>query len=90
MMVEALVVGVIVAAAAAYSVWTLMPAGWRNAAAQALAQRLGRDEEQAQRLKAALAASAGCSECSSCKGCSTPATSGGVSTIALPASRRVR
>jgi hypothetical protein len=88
-MVQQLIVAFIVAGAALYAAWTLMPAAARRRLAALAARQLGRmgaDSGMAQRVEAALAASSGCSECSSCKGCAAPATPPGprVATIALP------
>ncbi|MED5618925.1 DUF6587 family protein [Ideonella sp. BN130291] len=74
-MVQHLIVAFIVASAALYSVWSLLPAGARRKLMAGLVQRLGLRAEQAQRLEAVLATSGGCSDCSSCKGCATPVAS---------------
>ena len=93
-MLQHLIVGLVVASAALYSLWTLMPAGLRRGAAARLAQGLRRagmaDAQRAAELESALAAGSGCSECSSCKGCSTPAKPDGAGTavVAMPVSRR--
>ncbi|HXE47795.1 MAG TPA: hypothetical protein VN663_05450 [Ramlibacter sp.] len=76
-MVQDVIVGLIVLAAALYSVWLLMPAGTRHAAAgrlASLAHGCGLGEQQSQRLQATLATHSSCSECASCKGCVKPAT----------------
>jgi len=75
-MVQGVIVGLIVFAAALYSVWLLMPAGTRRAAASrlaSLARGCGLGEQQSQRLQATLATHSSCSECASCKGCVKPA-----------------
>ena len=67
-----LIVGLLVAAALLYSVWALMPAGVRRAAATrlaSLAQRSGMGAPKAQRLQAKLETAGACSECAQCKGC---------------------
>jgi hypothetical protein len=95
-MLQHLIVGLIVASAALYSLWSLMPAGLRRSAAARLAQGLRRagmaDDRRAAELESALAAGSGCSECSSCKGCATPAKPGadGTAVVAMPVSRRRR
>ena len=76
-MAQNVIVGLIVFAAALYSVWLLMPAGTRRAAAgrlASLARGCGLGEQQSQRLQATLATHSSCSECASCKGCVKPAT----------------
>jgi hypothetical protein len=76
-MIQDVIVGLIVFAAALYSVWLLMPAGTRRAAAgrlASLARGWGLGEQQSQRLQATLATHSSCSECASCKGCVKPAT----------------
>jgi len=75
-MVQHLIVGLIVFAAALYSLWLLMPAAVRRAAAArlaSLARRCGLGEQDTQRLQATLATHSSCGECDSCKGCATPA-----------------
>jgi hypothetical protein len=95
-MLQHLIVGLIVASAALYSLWSLMPAGLRRSAAARLAQGLRRtgmaDDRRAAELESALSAGSGCSECSSCKGCATPAKPGVADTavVAMPVSRRRR
>jgi len=95
-MLQHLIVGLIVASAALYSAWSLMPAGLRRSAAARLARGLRRwgvaDAQRAAKLESALGAASGCSECSSCKGCATPTRAGAPSTavIAMPQSRRSR
>jgi len=72
-MAQQLIVGMIVACAALYSLWAMMPAGVRRKASALLvrqAARIGATESTAQRLHAALSSKGGCSECSSCGGCS--------------------
>ncbi len=74
-MVQQLVVGLIVLAAALYSLWTLMPGAARRTAAAwlaSLARRCGVGQRGSERLQAKLAARGGCSDCDSCKGCATP------------------
>jgi hypothetical protein len=76
-MVQDVIVGLIVLAAAVYSAWLLMPAGTRRAAAgrlASLARGCGLGEQQSQRLQAKLATHSSCSECASCKGCVKPTT----------------
>ena len=75
-MVQDVIVGLIVFAAALYSVWMLMPAGTRRAAAgrlASLARGCGLGEQESQRLQATLATHSSCGECASCKGCVKPA-----------------
>ncbi|QNP59272.1 FeoB-associated Cys-rich membrane protein [Paenacidovorax monticola] len=75
-MVQEIVVGVIVALAAAYVVWRYLPAPWR--------QRL-------RRVHPALAEAPGCGGCSACGsesgGCG-PEKEKATRTVALPVSRR--
>jgi hypothetical protein len=76
-MVQDVIVGVIVLAAAFYSVWMLMPAGTRRAVAgrlASLARSCGLGEQESQRLEAKLSTHSSCGECASCKGCVKPAT----------------
>lgn len=94
-MAQTLIVALIVATAALYSVWSLMPAGLRRTAASRLARKLselGAGAQTAQRVEARLASTGGCSDCSSCKGCAPaqPPTAGAahVAIVALPKSRR--
>ena len=82
-MAQNVIVGLIVFVAALYSVWLLMPAGIRRAAAgrlASLARGCGLGEQQSQRLQATLATHSSCGECASCKGCVKPA--GETATIA--------
>ncbi|MCJ0764235.1 DUF6587 family protein [Variovorax terrae] len=72
---QQLAVGLIVLAAALYALWHWMPARWRRALAARLAsgsRRLGVQEEQAQRMAAALGSTPGCGACDSCGSCATP------------------
>ena len=74
-MVQYIVVGIIVALAACSSVWMLMPAAWRRAAAANLASRATRGGVRPQtvmRLQVRLERAGSCSDCSSCKGCASP------------------
>ena len=76
-MVQDIIVGLIVLAAALYSVWMLVPAGTRRAAAgrlASLARACGLGEQESQRLEATLSTHSSCSECASCKGCVKPAS----------------
>ena len=76
-MAQYLIVGLIVLAAMLYSVWKLMPAAVRGAAAArlaSLARRCGLGDEKSQRLRARLATASGCGQCASCKGCASPAS----------------
>lgn len=78
-MVQYIVVGIIVAMAACSSVWMLMPAAWRRAAAAGLASRATRSgvrPQTAMRLQVRLERAGGCSDCSSCKGCASPRGTG--------------
>jgi hypothetical protein len=71
-MLQYLIVGLIVGAALAYSVWVILPATLRGAAAARMARwamRSGVDESKARRLQTQLAKAGACSECSQCKGC---------------------
>ncbi len=71
-MIQYLIVGLLVSGALLYSVWALMPATLRRAAAGRLARfarRSGLGESGAQRLQAKLATASACSECAQCKGC---------------------
>ncbi len=73
-MLQYLIVGLIVAAAIAYSVWAVLPAGLRGTAAARLARlamRSGVGEAGAQRLQSRLAKAGACSECAQCKGCAS-------------------
>ncbi|HET9643214.1 MAG TPA: DUF6587 family protein [Burkholderiaceae bacterium] len=70
-MLQHLIVDLIVAAAALYSSWVLMPAGWRRKLALRFVESTGASPERARQLETALSAG-GCSECSSCNGCSAP------------------
>ena len=73
-MLQYLIVGLIVSAALAYSVWALLPAAVRGLAATRLAgwaSRSGMAEPKAQRLRARLATAGACSECAQCKGCAS-------------------
>ncbi|MEJ8849061.1 DUF6587 family protein [Variovorax rhizosphaerae] len=74
-MLQQIIVGLIVAAAAIYAAWRWMPAAWRRGAAQKLTaggQRAGLvDEERAKQLAASLAKSSGCGSCDSCGACGT-------------------
>ena len=90
-MLQTLIVGLIVAGAALYSVWALMPRALREAAAARLARQAVRDAaaaRRAERQQSALAGAAGCSDCSSCKGCSTPGTEAAWQPVSLPARRK--
>jgi hypothetical protein len=76
-MVQDIIVGLIVLAAALYSVWMLMPTGTRRAAAgrlASLARGCGMGEQESQRLEATLSTHSSCTECASCKGCVKPAS----------------
>lgn len=76
-MTQYLIVGMIVAAAVLYSVWTLMPAGWRRAGAARVAQRAansGMDAHKAAAIQLRLEGAGGCSDCASCKACAKGAT----------------
>jgi alkylhydroperoxidase family enzyme len=78
-MLQYLIVGLIVAAAVAYSAWTFLPAAWRRAGAARLAHqahRTGLDAGKAQALRTRLERTAACGECANCKGCG-PARSTG-------------
>lgn len=68
-MIQILIVAFIVAAAAGYAAWVLMPAAWRRAGAARLARRLGLAPARAQQLQARLEGASACGECASCKGC---------------------
>jgi hypothetical protein len=84
-MLQHLIVGLVVAAAAIYSVWLVMPATVRRAGAgrlASLARRCGVGEEDAQRLQVRLATHSSCGECNSCKGCAAPAP--GQAIVAMP------
>lgn len=73
-MVQQLIVGLIVLAAALYSLWTLLPGDVRRAAAArlaSLARRCGLGEQDSRRLQATLAAHSSCGDCDGCKGCAT-------------------
>lgn len=90
-MVQHLVVGLIVFAAALYSLWMLMPATVRRTVAARLAwlaRRCGLGEQDSQRLQARLATSSSCSACDSCKGCPSPATGPPHVAMPRPADRR--
>ncbi|HWI80755.1 DUF6587 family protein [Ramlibacter sp.] len=79
-MTQTIIVALIVAAAVLYTVWTLMPAGWRRAGAARLAQqaaRSGMEAETAREWQVRLERAGGCSECASCKGCATPRRNAG-------------
>jgi hypothetical protein len=86
-MTQQIIVGLIVALAAAYAVWRWMPAAWRRSAAGKVAagsQRAGLvDARRASVLAASLAKTSGCGSCDSCGSCgkasaaaATPARSG--------------
>jgi hypothetical protein len=84
-MVQHLVVGLIVFAAALYSLWMLMPATVRRTVAARLAwlaRRCGLGEQDSQRLQARLATGGSCSACDSCKGCPRPVA--GPTPVAMP------
>ena len=76
-MAQQIIVGLIVALAAVYTLWRWMPAGWRRAAAGKVAagsQRAGLvDAQRARALAASLAKSSGCGSCDSCGSCGTGA-----------------
>ena len=86
-MVQDVIVGLIVFAAALYSVWMLMPAGARRAAAgrlASLARGCGLGEQESQRLQSTLSTHSSCSECASCKGCVKPASETASSPVRQP------
>jgi len=78
-MIQHLIVAFAVIAAALYSAWIVMPAGWRRAAAARLARqanRSGLNREAAHELQRRLESTSACGDCASCKGCaSRPASS---------------
>lgn len=74
-MTQSLIVGLMVGCASLYSLWVLLPAALRRAAAARLARHAGRwglGEAHAARLRATLETAGACSECAKCKGCATP------------------
>jgi hypothetical protein len=73
-MTQDIIVALIVGGALLYSLWVLLPAVVRRAAAARVARqasRWGLGEPQAARLRTTLEAAGACSECSQCKGCAT-------------------
>jgi hypothetical protein len=76
MLIQSLIVGLVVLACVAYSIWTLMPAAWRRALASRLLQRralAGQDW-----LQRAARGGAGCaSGCDGCGEASKPAQAPG-------------
>lgn len=73
-MTELLIVALAVAAAAAYSAWTFMPASWRRAGAARLVRRAaqaGLAPERSVALRTRLERAGACSDCGSCKGCAS-------------------
>lgn len=73
-MVQYLIVGLIVVAAAVYAAWLLAPAGARRAGAgvlAAMARRLGLGSQASARLETKLAQHGGCGDCKACKQCPT-------------------
>lgn len=74
-MTQHIVVALIVALAAVYTVWRWIPGSWRRAAAGRLAagsQRAGLvDAERARQLAASLGKVSGCGACDSCGSCGT-------------------
>ena len=71
-MVQTLIVALIVAAAALYSVWLFLPAPWRRTLAARVARQAGHaglDRGQVQALQARLERAPGCGDCASCRGC---------------------
>ena len=71
-MIQYLIVGLLVAAAVVYSVWSLMPGAWRRVGAAkvaAQAARTGLDPHAARELQIRLERASGCGSCDSCKGC---------------------
>jgi alkylhydroperoxidase family enzyme len=74
-MVQSVIVALIVAAAALYSVWLFLPAAWRRALAARVARQAGDAglaSGKVQALQARLERAPGCGDCASCRGC-TPA-----------------
>ncbi|MBU1361954.1 MAG: hypothetical protein KKC79_06835 [Gammaproteobacteria bacterium] len=78
-MTQQIIVGFIVAFAAAYAAWRWMPGTWRRAAAARLAagsRRAGLvDAKRADELAASLAKTSGCGSCDSCGSCGSKAGS---------------
>jgi hypothetical protein len=73
---QSAVVLVVVAIAATYATWKLMPAAWRRALAGQVASwgsRAGLSAETARRVEAKLATGGACGSCDSCRACATPA-----------------
>ena len=71
-MTQNIIVALIVGGALLYSLWVLLPAVVRRAAAARMARqasRWGLGEPQAARLRTTLEAAGACNECSKCKGC---------------------
>ena len=71
-MIQSVVVALIVAAAALYSVWLFLPAPWRLALAARVARQAGHaglGSGKVQALQARLARAPGCADCASCRGC---------------------
>jgi alkylhydroperoxidase family enzyme len=71
-MVQSVIVALIVAAAALYSVWLFLPAAWRRALAARVARQAGSaglGSGQVQALQARLERAPGCGDCASCRGC---------------------
>lgn len=69
-MLQGFIVALVVAAAAVYSAWTLMPATWRRALARRLLHRRGLARLGA--LRAAAEGPGGCGSCGSCAGTQPP------------------
>lgn len=71
-MTQYLIIGVLVAWAAAYSVWALMPAASRRATAMRVAhwaRRCGLGEPASRALQEKLGKTGACGECDKCGGC---------------------
>jgi hypothetical protein len=72
---QSAIVFLVVAIAASYATWKLMPAAWRRALAGHAASwgaRAGLSAETARRVEAKLATGGACGSCDSCKACATP------------------
>lgn len=90
-MVQDLIVGLIVIAAALYTFWILVPAGVRRAGAArlaSLARRCGLGEHKSQRLQATLATHSSCGECDSCKGCASAVAATKAVEVPRPSGRK--